>query len=356
MGALPFCPFSLTNRNNKMIVNAQQLPALLTEVLKVGITPYIHGSPGLGKSDIVRQLAEQHNLEVIDVRLSQADPIDLNGLISFNKDKSKAQYTPLNTFPIEGDPLPEGKNGWICFLDEMASAPLSVQAAAFKLVLDRQVGEFNLHKRVAIVCAGNKATDGAIVNRISTPMQSRLAHFELAVSKDAWIEWADRSGIDHRIKSYISYKPDMLYRFDPKHNEYTFPCPRTWEFASKIIKGNEMTETSLILLTSVISEAAAREFYSYTRIFNSLPKLEDIVNNPDGAKVTNEPSVNYAVTGLLGHELTKDNAEPIMKYIARLPIEFQVLCVQSAVASKPELLQNDAVVEWKASHLSDLMT
>ena len=339
-----------------MLVNSQKLPTLLSKTIRAGITSFVYGPSGSGKSDIVEQLAKDYNLHFIDIRLSQIDPIDLSGIVTVNSDKTKGSYLPMDMFPLEGDTPPNGKAGFLVFLDEANQCSKAVASAAFQLTLDKAVGQYKLHKNTAIILAGNDAADSSVVNKLPAPLLNRLAHFELGVDKNAWIKWADKNNIDYRIKSYISYKPDMLHKYNKKKDDKGFPTPRTWHFASKLLNHEPLNEDSIILLTSVLGEPAAREFYSYTSIFNNLPKLEDIINNPDGAKVTNEPSINYAITGLLGHELNMDNVEPIMKYIARIPIEFQVLCVQSAVASKSELLQCDVVVDWKLAHVSALMT
>lgn len=334
-----------------MKVSAKKLPILMSKILKAGITPFIHSSPALGKSDIVKQLADKYKLKLIDLRLSQSDPTDMLGMPFVNKEENKAGYMPMNTFPIEGDPIPENYKGWCLFLDEMNSAPLSVQAAAFKLVLDKQVGEFKLHKNVAIICAGNLATDKGIVNRLSTPMQSRLAHFELVPDIKAWIAWADKSNIDHRIKSYLQHKPKMLYNFNPKHNDHTFASPRTWEFASKLINSEPLTDDSIILLSSVISEGVAREFYSYTAIYRDIPSIEEIIDNPERAKVVKQPANQFALSGMISDAIDEKNAKPLMTYLNRLDIEFQVIAVQAMVAKNDDLLEQEDVVDWKTEHI-----
>ena len=100
------------------------------------------------------------------------------------REGNKAVFTPFSIFPLENDPIPQGYDGWMLLLDELSSANKQVQAAAYKLILDRQVGSFNLHPNCAIVAAGNKITDKAVVTQMSTALQSRLIHYELSVSVD----------------------------------------------------------------------------------------------------------------------------------------------------------------------------
>lgn len=101
-------------------------------VLKKRLVPMLHGSPAIGKSDIIRTIAAKFNLKVIDVRLSTYDPADMNGLPYFNTSGARniAEYVPFDVFPVEGDKIPEGYKGWLVFLDELPSAAPSVQAAA----------------------------------------------------------------------------------------------------------------------------------------------------------------------------------------------------------------------------------
>lgn len=174
-----------------MIINATQATDYAIRCIKAKMTCMISGDPGIGKSAIVQAIAKQFNLELIDIRLSTFDPVDLNGLPMLNG--NIAEFVPMSTFPLEKTTKkPKGKNGWLIFLDEFNAAPLATQAAAYKLVLDRQVGLHNLHPNSTIVCAGNLITNGAIVNRLGTAMQSRLIHLELGVFPEEWIKWGTK--------------------------------------------------------------------------------------------------------------------------------------------------------------------
>lgn len=328
-------------------VDAVQAKEALVECLTAHLTPFLQGSPGIGKSAIIKAIAKEYNLKLIDVRLSQCDPTDLLGFPQVQD--NRASYAPMTTFPIEGDEIPEGYDGWLVFFDEINSAPMSVQAAAYKIVLDRQIGEYNMHYNCVVMCAGNKETDNAIVNRLSTAMQSRMVHLELEVTSKAFIEYCHQAGIDHRVASYIEFRPDAVYNFDPNHHDKTYACPRTWEFASKLMSkwsGETISQSKVALLAGTLGEGTAREFIAFTKVYRELPKIKDIVKNPDNISFNDEPSVMYALSGSIAANADKSNIEPLMRFLRRLPAEFQYISLRSAVKRNAEILELESVRKW----------
>ena len=111
-------------------LNTVQAKEAIIDCIKAKLVPFLTGSPGMGKSSIIHEIAEEYNLEIIDVRLSQCDPSDLLGFPSVDSETGKASYKPMATFPLRGDPIPKGKTGFMLFLDEFNSAPRAVQAAS----------------------------------------------------------------------------------------------------------------------------------------------------------------------------------------------------------------------------------
>ena len=336
-----------------MQVKISQAIEAISIALQVQLVPMLAGSPGCGKSDIGHQIASNFNLKMIDVRLSQCDPTDLNGFPG--SDGKKARYLPMDTFPIEGDPIPEGYSGWLVFFDEFNSAPVAVQAAAYKFVLDKMVGQHKLHKNVAIMCAGNLETDGAIVEPMSTAMQSRLVHLELVVDAKEWGDWASSSTIDHRITSYIKFKPGQIYTFRPDHTDKTYACPRTWEFANRILKKSAIgTPSNLPLLSGTLSEGVAREFIGFCKIFDSLPKMDEIVSNPNGVAVPDAPSVLFALTGAISHNASVETITPLMTFVERMPAEFQIVCMRDMTRRHKAIVSHQAVQKWIVKSAAEL--
>jgi hypothetical protein len=334
-----------------MEVKISKASNYVEKYIKAGLVPYLWGSPAIGKSDIVKAIAEKYKLKLIDIRLSQCDTTDLLGMVKVSG--SKAEYVPFNTFPLESDPIPEGYNGWCLFMDEMNSAPRSIQAASYKIILDRMVGQHKLHKNVAIVCAGNQATDNAIVEEMSTALQSRMCHIEVVADLNDWLEWAYTNNIDYRITSYLQFKPSNLYSFSPDHSDKTYASPRTWYFANKILGVAEEVDY-LPMLTGAISEGVAREFVSFMKVEKDLPTIEQLLANPVLIKVPEEPSALFALTGAIAHYATKTNIEQLMLFVNRLPMEFQVVCLKEAIRRNAAILQTPAVNQWISTNSNEL--
>ena len=337
-----------------MKINAKEAKQYITECMKANLVPMVTGSPGIGKSDIVKQIADKFNLKVVDIRLSQCDPVDLNGFATIDKEKDIARYVPMDIFPVETTKLPEGKDGWIVFFDEINSAANATQIAAYKIVLDKLVNQTPLHKKCKIVCAGNLTTDRAIVNRLSTAMQSRLIHFEMVSDIDSWLKWANTNSIDHRITGYLQYVPTNLMNFDPNHNNETFPSPRTWSFVNKLIKNKADLFDCLPLIAGAIGEPVAREFAIFTKMYNEIPDIKKIKANPSTAEIPSNPGALYAVSSMLSAYIDQDNADNLMIYIERLPLEFTVITMRNALAKNKELMKNKPIMTWVKQCSSDL--
>ena len=339
-----------------MQVKISQAKTMLVSYMMAKLTPMIWGSPGIGKSGIVHQIAQEYGLKVIDLRLAQCDPTDLMGFPQIDVARQKAGSRPMDTFPIEGEPLPEGYNGWLLFLDEANSAPKAVQAAAYKIILDRMVGQSRLHKNCALVAAGNLETDNAIVEPLSTALQSRLAHVELVVDPLEWTDkWAAANDINHRITDYIRFKPGQLFTFSPDHTDKTYACSRTWEFANRVLKvTDDNSPDRLPMLAGVLSEGVAREFVTFIKIYDELPKPAQILLSPESIAVPKEPSILFALTGSLSHNASIDNFDQMMKFIKRLPVEFQVVTMRETVRRNKAMLAHPTVQKWVSESAANL--
>ena len=310
--------------------------------IEVGLVPFVQSSPGIGKSAIVKQIARDFDLELIDLRLSQCAPEDLMGLpmrVEING-VQKSVFTPFNTFPLVSDPLPKDKNGWILFLDEFNSATKLVQAAAYKVALDKMVGQERIHENCFVVCAGNLSTDRAITTELSTAMQSRLMHYEMELNFSELMEHAVKEDWDYRVMGFLNYQPSKLYTFKPDHTDKTFACPRTWDFLQRKIKGKATQQLTIAGMAAAVSDGVAVEFHTFLEEFDDLPTYRQIVTDPRTCKVPEKASTCFALTAMIHSRFQEQDMEDLVIYIKRLSAEFQVIFFRGLVQRFPKIRDN----------------
>ena len=323
-------------------VTPSQAEKSIARAISVGHVAILKSDPGMGKSALIRSIAEKYNLKLIDLRVTQLLPEDFNGLPM--RDQEKAIYAVFEMFPLEGEPLPEGYDGWLIFLDELPSGSKSIQAASYKLLLDKMVGQRKLHPHVAMVAAGNLETSGAIVTRMGTAQQSRLLHYSLIVDPNEALDIFARCGYDTRIQAFLEWKPDLIHRFQPDHSEDTFPCMRTWEFASDMIKGIPTEEIEVHDIAACVGDGAAAEAMLYFKEFGNLPTYAQVMADPQGAPVPNNPGARFAMSSMLMSGDLDNEVGTVLKYLERFPGEFQVIFLRLLCRAHPEMHRHKDVI------------
>lgn len=317
------------------------LKRLLAKILEAGLVPFIQSSPGMGKSSITHQVAKTFGLKVIDHRLSTSEPTDMTGLPWF-KDGFAAFAPFRELFPLADMDPPKGYDGWLLFLDEFNSASKAVQAASYKLILDRMVGQHKLHPQVVIVAAGNLSTDRAIVNALSTAMQSRVVHIELMLDFNEWLEdVAITEGYDPRIIAFLSQYPSKLMDFNPKHQEKTFCCPRTWEFMNRLLKNEPVIkDEDAPMYAGTITSGVATEFITYSKIFTSLVSVDEILKDPANARLPADTAARWATIAIMMERIDEKNFDALATYANRFDLSFRVLFYRASMVRDPELRQH----------------
>jgi len=343
-------------------------PALITKILEKEFfsatqghhTPVmLWGPPGVGKSQMVAQIGDHHQVPVIDIRLSQMEPSDLRG-IPFRSDTGLVEWAVPAMLP---DHERHGESG-ILFLDEITSAPPSVSAAAYQLILDRQLGQYSIPPGWAIFAAGNRQGDRGVTYTMPAPLANRFSHFEVDVHLDDWVAWAYASGMDDRIIGFLRFRPELLFDFDPAHNPVAFPSPRSWEFAHRALqKFSEDSRLAVGSLQACVGPAAGVELHAFVSNLDQMPDLEAVLRG-EPVPAPTEIDLQYAVaSALVGHAIrarkTPQAAEihgHILDYARRFTQkEMGVMLVSDmhrAIGS--ELFKVSQFAEWSAA-VADIM-
>ena len=317
-------------------MKASCVSATLRSLLPIRQPVFLWGAPGIGKSAVVAQVATAGGLELQDVRALLLDPVDLRGLPFVVPDGTSRWATPGF--------LPRDGTRGILFLDELNAAPAMVQASLYQLVLDRKLGEYKLPDGWAIIAAGNREGDRAVTTRMPTPLRNRFVHIDFEVDADDWSQWAIQSGIRPEVIAFIRFRPTLLSAFD--RDATAFPSPRSWEFVSRILSTDPDPAIEYELIAGAAGTGAATEFSGFLRLFRDLPSIDAILLNPAAEAVPESPAAQYAVASALAQRATDTNFDRIYTYVARMPIEFRILCVRDASLRDAAIKYTAAYVKW----------
>ncbi len=305
------------------------------------IPAFLWGAPGIGKSSIVKQIALSQELEFIDLRLSLLDPTDLKGIPFYDATSHRALWAPPAFLPTSGK--------GILFLDELNSAPPAVQASAYQLILDRQIGEYILPEGWAIIAAGNRENDRGVVYKMPSPLANRFVHLEMQVNVEDWRSWAFTYKIDKRIIGYISYKKEDLFNFDASKSQKSFATPRSWEFVDSILKSDMKESLLLNAISGAIGKDIAVHFLSFAKVMHQLPDIEEILSTGKGEH-PEAVDVLYALSaGLVSHllyEPSSERLEFLLEYVLELQSEFSVMVIQDLQRAGITMEQSPMFAKW----------
>ncbi len=253
----------------------------------------IWGPPGVGKSQIVAQVARAAAVPMIDIRLSQLEPSDLRG-IPFRSGEHVVWAVPA----MLPDAARQGERG-ILFLDEINAAPPTVSAAAYQLVLDRRLGEYQVPAGWAIFAAGNRQGDRGVTFTMPAPLANRFSHYELDVNLDDWVAWAYHNAVDQRLIAFLRFRPELLFSYDPGSDPVAFPTPRSWEFVHRCLRKFSVDDPLLgEAVQACVGAAAAAELLAFLACLERLPDIDAIVRGENVA-VPQEIDLQYAVASAL---------------------------------------------------------
>lgn len=295
-------------------VSPSQAQNMIVRAIHADRPTFLWGSPGIGKSDIVEQITNNvlpgNNL-MIDCRLALMEPTDLRGYPFRNPDTNQMEWSPPVDLPSEE--FASEYDLVILFLDELNSAPPSTQAAAYQLILNRRVGQYQLPQNVRIVCAGNHQTDRGVTYNMPSPLANRFAHINMDVNFDDFMVFAVNNGVHPDVIGYLNFAKSDLFDFDPKNAGKAWASPRSWVRGVSSMLYTPGFEQADIQeqkaeIAGAVGDGIAAKFVEHRRVAEFLPSVDDVlagkVKKLD-TKLNSEISAKYALVIGLAYSLNE---------------------------------------------------
>lgn len=225
-------------------------------LLKYDIVPYLHGSMGLGKTQVVKQLAAEMGVSFQALYpATQADVGDMLGLLKDNGDGTVSHSRP-DWFPTEG--------AGILFIDEINRAHPDLIQAMFSLVNGKTIHKHTLPPNWHVVVAGNYQNNNFITtNTQDDAWNSRFCHIDFKPTPAEFVDFATTREA-HSIAAFIRDQPLLLNSLTGKnhkgleYDEICKPTNRTWlEFVAPLESENLTKAERMEIYSGLVGRAAA---------------------------------------------------------------------------------------------------
>ena len=320
------------------------LKTTLKALISLNRTVCVEGGIGVGKTTIVKQVAEEMDLHYVERHLPTM-PVEDFGVPMI--DQETLYYKVPDWYPAKGSHYDDGRGGVLCF-DDRNQAGNDLQKVLANIVQARNLHGIPMADGWTVISTGNRQSDRAGANRILSHLRNRETVLEYDVHLDDWSGWAIDNNINPLVLSFIRYRPNLLWDFDAQRD--CNPTPRAWAEGVSPIIGVVPSASEYECFKGAVGEGAAAEFVGFVRIYRKLPNPDSILLSPDTSEVPTDPATLYALSGALAERASNSNFDRVCTYAERMPPEFSVLTISYAARKKPELASTQAFTKWAVAH------
>lgn len=315
------------------------------------LVPYLEGPPGMGKTSIIEQIAEDIGARCEVIRLCDYEPSDLSGWVVADPNKKDGEIKMVqcrpNWMPDEGEEHPT-----IVFFDEMPQGSTSCQNAAAQIINERRIGQFSLPDNAVVVGAGNGAKDRAGTSHMPTHLRDRLTWLEVEPNPDDTCNYFAEVGVDFRVIAYLRFTPQRLSEFN--RDAKACPSPRSWERVSSWLSTGLNGPLLQSTIGGQVGEAAAADFMAYLKLTQAVPDMDKLLANPEKADIPTDAGVLFAVASAVGQRIkTGDekalkDADAAVRYLRRINRkEIQSFAIADAYRRDNTIIDHvERVREW----------
>jgi len=292
----------------------------------------LRGRHGVGKSQVVYQVAKNMRLPVVERRASQMTEGDLLGIpspdgISINGEQA-SKFRPFDWL-VQACTEPV-----VLFFDEVDRATVEVRQGIFELTDSRKLAGWHLHEDTVICAAINGGEHGAQyqVGEMDPAELDRWTTFDIEPSVEDWLTWA-KDNVDELLWDFINQNRTHLEHMDDFEPGKVYPSRRSWDRLDQTLKQNdtysEPRSSMVFNLASVfVGFEAAVALVDFIKNYSKLVTVKDIV--VDGKlELTETFGINdhsalvekMGTDGTFNDVLKKKHLKNLAAYFKTLPSE-----------------------------------
>jgi hypothetical protein len=315
-------------------------------LIEAGITPYLKGPPGCGKTAMAKSIAKRCKLEGLRLtKPSFHETVDYTGVPFISAEDGGTYFAPnYSIFPGPKDP----ETG-LFVIDEAADASVPVKNVLCAIVEERRAAGYAIPAGWATMMTGNRVADRSGATKEITKLISRVCVVPLDYTVRDWNAWAPNNGIYDHVSSYTNFASQHLMTFDPVMQDAPYACPRTWEKVSNVLKKNDNLDSAHVMaaIDGLISPGVARGFRTFVKLLFDMPDPLRCIANPVSERMPDRPEVRWALCSSFIKHATKTNVKHIRTYVERMPEgELQMFVLRSLFDTMATKIIGEDFSKW----------
>ena len=257
-----------------MSVDFKTFISLAPHVSKAGLPVILRGRHGVGKSQVVYQIAKNMELPVVERRASQMTEGDLVGLPSVDGDRTS--FNPPDWFKQAcEEPV-------VLFLDEVDRAVLEVRQGIFELTDSRKLNGHHLHPDTVVFAAVNGGEHGEQyqVNEMDPAELDRYSVWDIEPTVEDWLSWAKKN-VDGVIWDFINQNHNHLEHNGDYEPNKVYPSRRSWDRLNQVLVGAGLLEEAgpelFSLSVSFVGFEAAVAFNDFVKNYERVITVDQLL-------------------------------------------------------------------------------
>lgn len=301
---------------------------------------FVYGAPGIGKTEIVAQAADELGVALIKMDLQFMNPEDFLGIpskhdirpVKIERDvlvDPGAGFTRTNPPRVLPPDNLESGTGGIIFMDEMNRANKAVLNSIMQFVQQGRVGEYQLPDKWVIVAAGNRPEEAEGVADFDFALADRFTIKNYVPTVERWTAWVEKNEkILPELVTFITFNKELFHHLDTDKKVLNYPTPRSWTDAALILhdeiedSGKNSwrdipRDTILGIFFDQVGPQAAGKFVAYLDILRKISEeeMEQIIENPSAAPMIEEAnrqkSVLYGLMEMVSRKIEGYDAQKL---------------------------------------------
>ena len=254
----------------------------------------------LGKTSTIASITEELGAKLYTVSVPAKNLEFFGGIPTFNDASDLAKYSISGTKSVQGtiwtaselvsnaNHIAEQHGSCVLLLDDLHKLNQSTSTIMYQLLLDKSIGDFKLHPKVAIITAMND-TESAGFSGMESPILDRLSLIKADYNHEYWMKHFGNK-LHYLIASFLKANPQFAIETESTSTESS-ASPRSWTYFSnnlELFDRDFITNNVLVLASQFISKEAAESFQKHTLYFNAMD-FSAIIKNKQMQKVNDLP-------------------------------------------------------------------